>query len=126
MRRALVLWGPAVAWMGVIFALSATPNLGTDLGLWDHVLRKLGHAVEYGILAVLVWRATRRPAVALVAASAYAATDEFHQAFVDGRVGTVADWAIDTAGAALGLLLLSLVRRRRTRRAPVGTAVRDV
>ena len=32
----------------------------------------------------------------------YAITDEVHQRFVPGRSCQAADWAIDTAGAALG------------------------
>ena len=31
----------------------------------------------------------------------YAATDEYHQTFVEGRHGTPVDWLIDTAGAAV-------------------------
>ena len=97
----------------VIFAFSSIPNLGTGLGVWDLVLRKLAHAAEYAILAILIERATRRPLVALAAASAYAITDEFHQSFVPGRHAAPRDWAIDTAGAVLGLLLLRVWRTRR-------------
>ena len=67
-------------------------------------------------LPVVVWAAMiftfwaiGRDAPALLLASAYAVTDEFHQTFVPGRHGTPVDWAIDTAGALLGLALL---RRR--------------
>jgi VanZ family protein len=36
---------------------------------------------------------------------AYAATDEFHQSFVEGRHGTPVDWLIDAAGMAVAVLL---------------------
>lgn len=44
------------------------------------------------------------PAIALAAllASAYAATDEWHQLFVPGRDSDVRDWLADTIGAAAG------------------------
>lgn len=109
----LSLWIPVVLWAGVIFALSSIPSLGTGLGTWDLVLRKLGHAAEYAILAALLWRALQRPWVALAIASLYAVTDEVHQAFVRGRQASPADWAIDTAGAAIGVGACLLVRRLR-------------
>ena len=42
-----------------------------------------------------------------------AASDEFHQTFVEGRVGAVHDVAIDAAGAAIGIVLYRSVRARR-------------
>jgi VanZ family protein len=108
-------WAPVVFWAGLIFAFSSIPDLGTGLGAWDLVLRKLAHAAEYGLLAVLLYRALRRPWLALALASAYAATDEVHQTFVHGREGTPRDWAIDTAGALLGLLLLRRLQAQARR-----------
>ncbi len=40
-----------------------------------------------------------------VFSSAYAASDEFHQLFVEGRAGTVKDVLLDSAGALFGILL---------------------
>jgi VanZ family protein len=110
--RLLSAWLPVVAWAGVIFAFSSIPSLGTDLGTWDTVGRKLAHAAEYAVLAVLLWRALRRPVAAVLIASAYAVTDELHQTFVRGRAGSPVDWAIDTAGAVIGMCLLWLWLRR--------------
>ena len=108
--RALV-WAPVVLWAAVIFALSSVPDLGTGLGLWDVLLRKLAHLVEYAILGALLFRAVRREPAALVLGSLYAATDELHQAFVPGRVGSPVDWLLDTAGVAAGVLLYARVAR---------------
>jgi VanZ family protein len=94
--------------MGVIFFFSAQPSLDSGLGVIDLVGRKLVHFAEYALLCFLWWRAfatvadpSRAAIAAFVVASAYAVTDEVHQAFVEGRSGTPVDWAIDTAGAAL-------------------------
>jgi len=99
------LWLPVLVWAGVIVGLSSIPSLGTGLGTWDLVLRKLAHMTEYAILAALLYRATGRAWLALAIASAFAVTDEIHQMFVSGRHGSPIDWAIDTAGAAIGVLL---------------------
>jgi len=92
-----------------------------------HLFRKTGHFTEYAVLALLLWRAihhTRRPRVApksneggwrwdeaglaLSIVFLYAASDEFHQIFVNGRTALVSDVFIDTTGGATGLLLLWL------------------
>ncbi len=98
-------FGPPLALMGLIFFLSAQPDLNSGLGGWDTVLRKLAHMVEYGALWFLWWRALGRgdPRPAVAVALLYAATDELHQSFVDGRVGSPVDWCIDAVGVALGV-----------------------
>jgi VanZ family protein len=101
----LTFWAPVIFWAAVIFALSSIPELGTGLGIWDTVLRKLAHATEYAILGGLIFRATRSAPAAVLLASAYAVTDEVHQTFVTGRHGSPLDWLIDTAGAVLGCAL---------------------
>jgi VanZ family protein len=83
--------------------LSSIPDLGTGLGAWDTVLRKLAHTAEYALLGALILRAARSAPTAVLLASAYAVTDEVHQAFVTGRHGSPLDWLIDTAGAVLGV-----------------------
>ena len=109
----LRLWAPVVAWAALIFALSSVPDLGTGLGGWDLVLRKLAHAAEYAVLGALLLRATARPGLAFVLGTLYAVSDEVHQSFVPGRMGSVLDVALDTVGVAIGIVLWQLVRTRR-------------
>ncbi len=101
----LVRWGPVVAWAAVIFAFSSVAHLGTGLGTWDLVLRKLAHLAEFAVLGALLMRALERAWPAVVIGSLYAVTDEVHQAFVDGRVASPVDWGVDTAGVLAGVLL---------------------
>lgn len=83
----------------------------------DHPIRKLAHATEYAVFAMLlcgVWLDARRKrkVSALFAwgtATVYAATDEFHQLFVPERSGQVKDVLLDSCGAAVGVLILMLV-----------------
>ena len=107
------LWLPVVAWAGLIFALSSVPDLGTGLGGWDLVLRKLAHAAEYAVLGALLVRASGKawPAVAL--GTLYAISDELHQSFVPGRVGSPLDVALDAIGVLVGVVLWQTVRARR-------------
>jgi VanZ family protein len=112
------LWLPPLALMGVIFVLSAQPSLDSGLGVVDLIGRKLIHFGEYALLCFLWWRALasvttpRRAALlAFLIASAYAATDELHQTFVEGRHGNAVDWLIDSAGAALVALRLGTRER---------------
>ncbi len=109
---------PPLALMALIFGLSAQPDLGTGLGGWDVVLRKLAHMAEYGLLWFLWWRALgyARPALAVAITVAYAISDEVHQTFVEGRHGALSDVAIDTLGIGLAGLAVVLRHRRRERR----------
>ncbi len=115
---------PPLALMALIFGLSAQPDLGTGLGGWDTVLRKLAHMAEYGLLWFLWWRALgyARPALAVAITIAYAAGDEFHQSFVEGRHGALSDVAIDALGAGIAAALI--VRRLQHRRARAAAARR--
>ena len=107
---------PPLVLMAVIFALSAQPDLNSGLGGWDTILRKCAHMLEYGLLWFLWWRAlgygSKLPAVAI--ALAFAATDEFHQHFVEGRVGSPVDWLIDATGVALAIAAVRLYSQPRS------------
>ena len=115
--RLVSRFGPPLALMGVIFALSAQPDLGTGLGTIDLVGRKLVHMTEYGLLWLLWLRAFgwQRPWAAAAIAIGYAATDELHQTFVEGRHGTPIDVLIDSTG----VLVAALVFHYRTRRTAI-------
>ena len=110
---ALGRFGPPLLLMAVIFFLSAQPNLTSGLGTLDTVLRKLAHMAEFGLLWFLWWRALgyADPRPAIVIALAYAVSDEVHQSFVAGRVGSPVDVAIDAAGIGLAGLIASRARR---------------
>jgi VanZ family protein len=109
----LRLWLPVVAWAGLIFAFSSVPHLGTGLGGWDLVLRKLAHTAEYAVLGALLLRATGRAGLAITLGTLYAMSDELHQTFVAGRTGSPVDVAIDAVGVAIGALVWQSFRARR-------------
>jgi VanZ family protein len=118
-RNTSRLIGPLLRWL-----LGAV----TDETVWtiQFYLRKTGHAVGYAILAILCWRALTQPVrwtreawqcrnawLAWGIASVYAMTDELHQSFIPSRQGSVMDVVLDAIGAAVGLLLVRAVCRRR-------------
>jgi VanZ family protein len=107
------LWLPVVAWAALIFAFSSVPDLGTGLGFWDLVLRKIAHAAEFAVLGALLARATERAGLALVLGVLYAVSDEVHQSFVPGRLGSPVDVAIDAVGVVVGVAVWQSFRARR-------------
>lgn len=88
-------------------------------------VRKAAHMTEYAILGVLLTEAfddrrrrrlLRSAGYAFLLTAAYASTDEIHQIFIPGREGSPRDVLIDSAGAAIGILILLFVNRRKRRR----------
>ncbi len=108
----LSLWAPVAAYMALIFWVSSMSSPPSPDGVDD----KLLHFVCYGGLAALALRATaggqlagltwRAALLAWAIATAYGATDEFHQSFVPHRSVELADLAADAAGAALAVGVL--------------------
>lgn len=122
----------AVIVMAVIFILSSQPGeasdktsmsfaalfFGGDIEFALNVLiRKFAHMAEYAALAVPVWlflstfdlKKLRCDLTALGTAALYAGSDEIHQLFVEGRSGQFSDVLVDTFGAALGIVFISLL-----------------
>ena len=118
-----------LALMALIFFLSAQPDLDSGLGTLDLVLRKLAHATEYALLTLL-WAWALRPATrwnvlaAAVIAVLYAASDEFHQTFVEGRHGSPVDVLVDSAGVLIAIALLRYHRALRTTAGTRGAGTR--
>ena len=107
------LWLPVVGWAALIFVLSSIPSLGTGLGDWDLVLRKIAHAAEFAVLGALLVRALSAPLPAFLIGAAYAVSDEVHQSFVPGRMGSPLDVAIDAVGVGFGVVLWQRLVRAR-------------
>ena len=134
-------WLPPLVWMALIWSISS------DLGSTDHsagpfawimtvlfpwatpaqielahvAVRKLGHMVEYAILAVLWFRTlyagrrlpfTSSALMSLAISIAWAITDEVHQSFVPSRNASALDVIVDSTGATLVLLALRLRNTR--------------
>ncbi|MCH7552904.1 MAG: VanZ family protein [Chloroflexi bacterium] len=110
----------ALTWMGLIFYSSGQSTLAVD-GVGPEqaelFVRKFGHAIVFGILAILLrgaagfrGRGFLEGVAALAATAVYAASDEFHQSFTPGRSGNLTDVLIDTGGAAAALVFVATVR----------------
>jgi VanZ family protein len=105
-------WLPPLAWMGMIFYLSAQPDLPSPPQPWlQKLLTNGAHFGLYALLALWWWRALSRGRKTLRAtlglafglAVLYGISDEFHQSFVPGRTPSLMDVLIDAAGAAVTL-----------------------
>jgi len=118
-------WLPVILWAGMIFFLSSIPDLRSGLpNIFDLILRKIAHSGEFGILAILLWRAilslnfkqskqstANVIVIVIIIVILYAISDEIHQDFVPGRIASVTDVLIDSIGALTGLLIFALKRK---------------
>lgn len=101
-----------------------------DLSLLSLLVRKAAHMTEYAVLFFLLRRALRLSGVrhpglaALPLCVLYAAGDEFHQSFTEGRGPSPVDVCIDGAGALLMWGVLALWERMVQHRPP-RTQARD-
>jgi len=115
--RAWRFWLPPIFWMALIFAFSSV-SIPLPAPAPDYVF-VLAHFAEFFILAGLLLRALNRgfgrsPSLAasltgFTLSVIYAITDELHQSFVPGRVPDFGDIAVDAAGAAAAILLITLL-----------------
>lgn len=122
MRRTLSLLLPPIALMGLIYFLSAQPNLNSGLGIWDKILRKGAHMLEFGLLAALWYRALAngfapwKPQLMFLGAFiavAYAALDEVHQQSVVGRHSSLVDVIVDSIGILVAAALVARAQRHK-------------
>lgn len=115
----------SVVWMFLIFYLSSIPGdeLGPDI-LIINLIKKTGHFIIFGVLAVLYFSTFqgRKTLVdtgsilfllSLFLTVLYAVSDEYHQSFTPGRHSSGYDVIIDACGAVtvLGLLYTLKIRR---------------
>lgn len=120
MRRWWWVWGPAVAQMALIFALSSLHEAPLPPGMTDH----FGHSIGYAMLGALLFRAlagarwqgvTIARGVGAVGLSViYGLSDEWHQSFVPGRSPAWDDVAADFRGALVGaafVLILHIINK---------------
>jgi len=112
------LWGYAVA----ISIGSAIPTAPPGPP-WIPYFDKLEHIVEYGILGALAARfALTSPHLWWrnfawwlfpILIAVYGCLDELHQSFVPGRICSLGDWAADSIGGLLGILVMLFWGRTR-------------
>jgi hypothetical protein len=137
-------WWPASVWIGLISIEStdmfSSKNTGSMLyalltrlfgpiNLYDFLifhfyLRKTGHVVGYGMLALLLlrgWRATlgysrdlliRASVLSWIGTAFVASMDEWHQSFIPSRTGTIHDVILDSIAGLVFLLIANLWLRR--------------
>lgn len=83
-------------------------------GILDYLVKKGGHALGYGLLALSYLRGIKGDGEGLesrwlyaawLMATLFSASDEYHQSFVPGRHPAVMDVLIDGFGAAVALIL---------------------
>lgn len=83
-------------------------------------IRKCAHFILYFVLAILVFILLkeyisdyRLIIYSILFAFIYSVTDEFHQAFVDGRSAMVADVFLDTFSSGISVILCYIINNRK-------------
>lgn len=116
-RHFFIYYLPPILWMALIFKLSSGTVPSTSSVYWqDFVAKKTAHFLFFGFLAVLIYRALRGSGVnakkaliyAIIFATFYGATDEFHQSFTQGREARLRDIGFDGLGS---IIITSLVHK---------------
>ncbi|MCX6740455.1 MAG: VanZ family protein [Candidatus Parcubacteria bacterium] len=113
-----------ILWMLAIYYLS-NQSLGFLGGfdLYTFIIRKIAHMFEYAVLTFLIFRILHQTEErhiywdifwSFVFTLLYAISDEYHQTFIYGRVGTYRDVLIDSLGiiVAVWFILLDYHHRR--------------
>lgn len=113
------LWSPVLLYLALIFTLSQMSRPPIP----DAIPSNLLHYPEFAVLGLLLARALNaemkawRPSVVagwtFFITVSVGALDEFHQAFVPGRLPDVHDWLRDTIGTVLGILVWGVWRWMR-------------
>ncbi len=131
LKSSFLRWSVVSAYTILIFAMSsmsvpdeAIPNIVN--------FDKFAHFTEFGILCALIFwaflshqknafevesvdyfkkRLVRIALISIAMATAYGASDEFHQSFLAFRSSDICDWLADTAGAgAAGFACMFIMR----------------
>ena len=114
MLKIIKYWLPAGIWALVIFKLSSGTVPQFSSLFWPNfAFMKSAHALFFGILAILIYRAlvaygvSKDKAIiwAIMITMFYGATDELHQLFTQGREARFKDIGFDTIGGTLGVLI---------------------
>lgn len=122
-RQRIIAALPVLVASCAIYVASSIPSLRPpNLGFnWQD---KLFHAIAYFAYAACVHLFVvrtlhlRSPMIVgglvILTGLAFAASDEWHQTFVEGRVGEIADWLADTTGVLLYVITVIWLRNSRT------------
>jgi VanZ family protein len=126
MKKFFQYYLPLVLWMALIFWLSSVSDLksGAQTVSNELIIRKIAHTGEYAILSMLFFHlffkgyglSLRKAGIfAVLGATIYALSDEFHQTLVLGRTGKATDVLVDFLGSVSGIVVcIAFVRRKIT------------
>ncbi len=117
--RIKLRWAAVLAWAAAVLVLSVLP--GKILRVPPVIgAAKIAHVVVYGILALLIQHAVRKPClrcgvVVTVVCGLFGAVMELAQVLVEGRTASVADAVANLLGAAVASALYVMWRGRPAR-----------
>ena len=123
--KLVLLWGPVLLVMGLIFFFSSLPDPGGPPG---GISDKTAHVLIYAALGASLVRAlaggritamtVTRILLAAALGTLYGISDEIHQHFVPPRTPDILDVVADSVGAFVGASVMTVVGRLLPLRLP--------
>jgi len=119
-RRKALVFIPLIVYWIILFTATTLPMKELpSIALGD----KVNHFSAYLLLSVMLFLTLifqRRNILlqkyaaqfALLIASVYGVLDEIHQLFIPGRSAEVLDWAADTGGALIGVIIITILMKK--------------
>ena len=106
--------------------IEATPGVKklekSQIDKVEHITRKIAHFVLFLMLGIYAYLSAEslgtrnKLMVALLFCLAYAASDELHQLFSNGRAGRISDVVLDFCGSLTGVTVTFLLRKKLEKR----------
>ena len=118
--KILRFWFAVICYSGIIFYVSSIPSLDTPVKIphFDKVFH-FSEYFPYGYLVAIAfadsWSRLSRGSLfklVLLFCFLYAASDEFHQSFVEGRSCDIVDWLTDAIAVTLASYIYLFHQRK--------------
>lgn len=95
-------WMPALLWTVFILVLSSMPGADfSGVKSENFAIRKTLHLVEYAVLCLTFYRATKKSFYSVLLSILVSVLDELRQSFIPTRTGKISDILIDSTSVIL-------------------------
>ena len=121
LTRFFTVYFPAILWAILIFFASSIPSY--SIPSWGITTKDfILHFIEYSIFGFLLARvflhsqhrvSWRSCILITLIGILYAASDEFHQKFVEGRYSEFSDFIADSVGVIFGLIIFTILLQKQ-------------
>lgn len=113
----ILRWALTLVWALLIWRLTTTPDFHvTDDSFLSWLLSNGGHLIFFGLLAVFIPLSN---SLSLFTTSTYGLMIELVQRGIPGRSFSLSDWALDTLGAIIFLVITKKILNQKFSNSPI-------